>query len=95
MTIKKFSLKLLKKLILYLVFLVLIAALLQPVIIIVENQVALSQMQNSDDSFVAMNVLNVVRSIRPALYFGLWLLFTCTVARDTYKFIKCKGESAK
>lgn len=84
----KFALKILRRLILYLVTLALIAALLQPVFIVIENQVALGQMQNSDEAYVALNAMNVLNSIRPATYFVLWFLFTCTIARDTHKFIK-------
>ena len=92
---KRFALKLLCKLILYLVTLVLITALLTPVYIVISNQIALGQMQNSDEAFVAMNALNTLKTIRPAIYFGVWLLFTGTVARDTYKFIKRRKTHEK
>ena len=95
MSVQKFTLKILKKMILYLVFLALIAGLLTPVYIVIGNQIALSQMQNSDESFVAMTALNTLKTIRPAIYFGVWLLFTGTVARDTYKFIKRSKPNEK
>ena len=95
MEARRFALKLLRKLILYLVTLVLISALLAPVHIVVSNQIALGQMQNSDEAFIAMNALNTLKTIRPAIYFGVWLLFTYTVARDTYKFIKRRKTNEK
>lgn len=95
MTIKKLARKILVKLIVYIILLGMIAAVLQSVEPLVSAEIALGQMENSNESFVVLNSYNWLKSIRHAVYFVAWLMFTSTIARDVYKFIKNKGETNK
>ena len=57
------------------------------------NEIALGQMENSDGLFLAMEMYNQLRPIGSAISGVIILLFTCTIARDTYKFIKSAKEN--
>lgn len=95
MTIEKFTRRILVKLIIYIILLGVIAAVLQTAEPLVSAEIALGQMENSNESFVALNSYSWLKSARPAINFGAWLLFTSTIARDVYKFINNKGENTK
>ena len=88
MTTKKFITKTVKKCILFAVIMFIIAGLMQPVGVVISNELALTQMENSNEMFVIMNTYNKVRSIVSVAFAGITLWFTSTVARDIYKFVK-------
>ena len=95
MTIEKFTLKILVKLIVFIILLGMIAVAFQTIEPLVSVEIALGQIENSNESFVSLSSYNWLKSIRPVIYFGVWILFTSTIARDVYKFIKNKGETNK
>lgn len=86
--IKKFITKTAVKIVIFAVILILVTSLLQSISPIMSNQIALGQMQNSDEAFVFMNTYNKIRPIANIGLTVIGVLFAGTIARDTYKFIK-------
>lgn len=85
---KQFVKKVSRKIILFAVLMFIVAALMQPVGVVISNNIALGQMQNSDEMYILMDTYNKVRSIVSVAFTGIILLFTGTIARDIYKFVK-------
>lgn len=88
METKKFVVKTVKKCILFAVLMFLIAGLMKPVGVVISNEMALTQMQHSNEMYILMDTYNKVRSIVSVAFAGIILWFTGTVARDIYKFVK-------
>ena len=88
MTTKKFVIKIIRKCVVFALLMIIVAAIGQSVSPIVSNQMALGQMQNSDEMYVLMNTYNKVRPIISFAFAGIILWFTSTIARDIYKFVK-------
>ena len=65
-----------------------IAALVQSASPLVSNELALTQMQNSNEMYVLMNTYNKIRPIVNVVYAGIVALFVYTLGRDTSKFVK-------
>ena len=86
--VKQFIKKTAVKIILFTVMMFIIAGLMQPVGVVISNELALTQMENSNEMFVIMNTYNKVRSIVSVAFAGITLWFTSTIARDIYKFVK-------
>lgn len=95
MTTKKFVIKIIRKCVVFALLMIVVAAIGQSVSPIVSNQVALGQMQNSDEMYVLMNTYNKIRPIVSFAFAGIILLFTGTIARDIYKFVKTTIENKK
>lgn len=65
---------------------------------IVSNEMALGQMQNSNEMFVLMETYNRIKPLFAAAYTAVTVWFVYTICRDTYKFIKTikpKNEKEK
>ena len=98
-TTKYFVKRTITRIVVFTVLMIIVSAVLQSVSPVVSNQMALGQMQNSDEMFVLMETYNKVRPITNAAKVGIILWFTCTIARDTYTFVKLtkienkKGEN--
>ena len=63
---------------------------------ILTNELALGQMENSDESYVEMETYNRVKPIISIIYGLVTVLFAATTIDDTHKFIKFiknKGEN--
>lgn len=55
---------------------------------VISNEIALGQMENSNDAFVMMNMYNTVQPISTLVYTIVIIWFTYTFVRDIYKFVK-------
>lgn len=88
METKKFVVKTVKKCVLFAVMMFIIAGLMKPVDVVISNELALTQMQHSNEMYILMDTYNKVRSIVSVAFAGVTLWFTSTIARDIYKFVK-------
>lgn len=93
--IKNFAMKVAIKVIIFALIMFGVAAVSQAISPVVSNELALTQMQNSNEMYILMNTYNKVRPIVTFAYTGIIILFTCTVARDIYKFVKNMNEKEK
>lgn len=88
--------KMIVKVIFFATMLFIIMALILPVGVVVTDSIALGQMQNSDEMYILMETYNKVRSIVSVAFTGVIILFTYTLGRDIYKFVKTiKTETKK
>ena len=86
--IKLFVKKTIVKTAVFAFIMVVIAALVQSASPLVSNELALTQMQNSNEMYVLMNTYNKIRPIVNVVYAGIVALFVYTLGRDTSKFVK-------
>ena len=91
MTYKRFIIKIARRIIWFACLMILVSTVAQSVSPIVSNEMALGQMQNSNEAYILMNTYNKVRPIITAVYSGIIIWFTSTIARDIYKFVKTKN----
>ena len=88
MTLKKFITKTIRKIIVFTFAMVIIGSIMQSMSPVISNEMALTQMENSNEMFILMNTYNKVRPIVDVVYSGIIIFFVYTIGRDTYKFIK-------
>lgn len=88
MTPKKFARRLIVKIVVFTTFMFTVSTIMSFISPVISNQLAMGQMQNSNEAFVTWNVYNNLKPIAQFAYIGISLWFTSTIARDTYKFIK-------
>lgn len=93
--IKNFAMKIALKAIIFALIMFGVAAVSQAISPVVSNELALTQMQNSNEMYILMDTYNKIRPIVSVAYTGIILLFICTIARDTYKFVKNMNENEK
>ena len=67
---------------------IIVSAIAQAVSPIITNEMYLSQMQNDNVMFVAMNIYYKLKPIVNIVYSCVILWFVYTLCRDTYKFAK-------
>lgn len=87
-TIAKFVRRLVTRIIIFTFVMIVVAAVWQAITPLVNNNLALSQMENDDFAFVIMNTFNRIKPIASAIYTLIILWFVYTLGRDTYKFVK-------
>lgn len=95
MTTKKFIIKNVVAILIFLIALILISSALQSLNTIALNYTALGQMQNTDEAFVWMNTYKNIRTIANISMVAVSALFVYTIVRDTYKFIKTNYNTKK
>ena len=88
MTTKKFIIKNIIKIFIFIVISTIIMTLIQSPII--TNEIALGQMENSNEMFLIIETYNKVRPLIEIVYGCIALLFVGKIIYDTYKFIKTK-----
>lgn len=93
MTPTKFIIKMATKIIMFSFLMIAAAAIMSSLSPVVSNEIALGQMQNSNETFVFMNAYNTVRPVISVVFAGITIWFTCTIARDIYKFFKNQKEN--
>ena len=86
--IKRFVKETLRKIVMFALMMILVAALAQPVRLVVANELALGQMQASSGMFIAMETFSRLESLATAAYVGVIFWFAGKIACDTYKFVK-------
>ena len=93
MSIKKFIIKNVTKTITFAIISVIAITLLQSPVI--SNEIALGQMENSNELFIMMETYNKVRPFMMVIYSCIVVWFVGTMGYDIYKFItkeKTKNE---
>ena len=85
---KQYVKKTVKKLFLFVFLCIIFSAVTQSVRPLVYNEIALSQMDNTPESFVIMEIYNRIRPAINLVYGGIIVWFTYSIGRDTYKFVK-------
>ena len=85
---KKFISKTIIKVIIFAFLMSIILFVARSVSPIVSNNLALGQMQNSDEAFIVMNTYNQSRPIFNTTMVGICGLFAVAIAKDTFKFVK-------
>lgn len=80
--------KLVKKGAIFAFLMIVVTAVGQSIAPIVTNNLALTQMQNSDEMFVAMETYVKLRPIVNIAYTGIFIWFGCGIVKDICKFNK-------
>lgn len=93
MTTKKFIIKTAVKIIIYATISTIALSLLSTPII--TNELAMGQMQNSNELYLLMTTYNKVRPIISIVYGLITALFAGTTIYDIYKFIKSKTNKGE
>lgn len=87
--IKTFVKKTSIKIIVFVFFMIVVSAIGQSMSPIISNELAMSQMQNSNEAFMIMNTYNTIRrQIINIAYTIIVVLFMGSVIRDTHKIAK-------
>lgn len=90
MATKKYIIKTAIKVIAFIIISTIALTLLQSPII--SNEVALGQMENSNETFILMDTYNKVTPIISIIYGCITVGFIGTTIYDIYKFIKTKTK---
>jgi hypothetical protein len=90
--IKQFTKKMIKKTVIFIVLMVVLTAIGQSVSPVISNNMALTQMQNSNEMYMLMNTYNKVRPIINLVYVFIVSYFIGNISRDIYKFVKMVSE---
>lgn len=85
---KHFVRKLVKKGVIFAFLMIVVTAVGQSIAPIVTNNLALTQMQNSDEMFVAMETYSKLKPIVNITYAGIFVWFGCGIVKDICKFNK-------
>ena len=85
---KQFVKKTIRKVVMFTFLMIIVASIAQSMSPVISNELALTQMQNSNEIFVIVNTYNKVRPIANSIYVGIIIWFTYMLGRDVYKFVK-------
>lgn len=93
MTTKKFIISTVVKVLIYAIISTIVLSLLtNPVI---NNELAMGQMENSNELYLLMETYNKVKHFISIIYGFITVLFAGTTICDTYKFIKNKHNKGE
>lgn len=92
---QKFIRKTVIKFIVFIFLMTMVLIIAQSVSPIITNNLALGQMQNSDEAFVVMSTYYKIRPILTTIMVGISILFAVAIAKDTYKFVKIVKNTEK
>jgi hypothetical protein len=93
MTTKRFIIKTATKIIIYAIISTIALSLLNSPII--TNEIALTQMEHSNELYMLMETYNKVRPFISIIYGFITSLFAITTIRDTSNFIKTKTNKGE
>lgn len=85
---KQFIKKMRRKIIAFIFLMMLVHSIGQAMSPIISNELALTQMQNSNEMFVLMGMRSTISHIVKLIYVFIIGWFVGTIARDTCKFTK-------
>lgn len=57
---------------------------------VLNNELAMTQMENSNELFIAWDTYNRIQSALPVVYSAIWIVYIVGIGADVYKFIKRK-----
>lgn len=93
MNTTKFIIKVAIKILIYaLISTIALSLLTNPII---TNELALGQMENSNELYLLMEICNKLRPFISIIYGLITAFFAGTVIHDTYKFIKIKKNKGE
>ncbi len=93
MSTKKFIIKTAIKILIYaIISTIALSILTNPII---TNELALGQMENSNELYLLMAIYNKVKPFISIIYGLITVLFAGTAIYDTYKFIKTKTNKGE
>lgn len=95
MTTRRFIARTAIKLVALIVISTIVAGLINSITPLINNDLAMGQMENSDALFVAYNTYNKLVPIVWVVYGILTAYIIGRIGYDTYKFIKTKIETKK
>lgn len=93
MTTKKFIIKTTVKVLIYAILSTIALSLLTNPII--TNELAMGQMENSNELYLLMETYDKVKSFTSIIYGLVTAFFVGTTVHDTYKFIKTKKDKGE
>lgn len=93
MNTKRFVFKTVVKIIIFAIFSVIVSTLLYGPII--TNELALTQMEQSNELYMLMETYNRLRPLLSIIYGFITTYFVGTTVYDTYKFIKTKTNKGE
>lgn len=93
MTTKKFIIKTTIKILIYAIISTIALSLLTTPII--TNELALGQMENSNELYLLMETHNKIKPFITVIYWLITAAFAVTIGCDTYKFIKTKRNKGE
>lgn len=85
---KQFVKKTARRTLIFAFVMIIVSAIAQAISPVITNEMALTQMQNDNVMFVAMNTYYKLKPVVNIAYSCAILWFVCTIGRDTYKFAK-------
>lgn len=89
---KQFVKKIIRKVVLFAFLMIILTAVGRSIAPVVSNELALTQMQNSNEMYVLMNTYNKIRPIINLAYVFIAGYFAGTIYRDISKFVKTVSE---
>lgn len=87
MTLNKFITKLLVKGLIIVLLIFIMGSVLPSVGTLITNEMALTQMENSNDMFVLMNAYSTYQPVVSGILKFILVLVVATIGCDTYNFI--------
>jgi hypothetical protein len=84
---KQFVKKAVVKTIIFIAIMVIITAFVQAITPVISNDVAMGQLENSDELFVMMEMYNKMKPLVDIAYILAAGLFMMSIGNDTYKFV--------
>ena len=92
---QKFISKTAIKIVIFVFLMTIILFIVQSISPVVSNNLALGQMQNTDEAFVVMNTYNKLRPMFNTAMVGVCVLFVISIVKDVFKFAKNIKEIEK
>ena len=92
---RKFISKTAIKIVIFVFLMTIILFIAQSISPVVSNNLALGQMQNTDEAFVVMNTYNKLRPMFNTAMVGVCVLFVISIVKDVFKFAKNIKEIEK
>jgi hypothetical protein len=93
--IKRFVKHTVKKIVIFTLLMFVIAAIGQSISPIVTNEMALTQMQNSNEMYVLTDTYTRLRPIVNTIFNTIIYVFIGTIIHDIYDFVKINNEIDK
>lgn len=85
---KQFIRKTIRKVFIFAFLMVIVSSVTQAMNPVVTNEMAMGQMQNSNEMYILMETYNKIRPVFSLIYGGIIVWFTYGIGRDIYKFAK-------
>lgn len=92
MTTGKFIRSVIIDIVVFIAIMIIVTAIASSISPSISNDMALAQMENSDDAYVMMNTYNQIRPLFVVIYVVITLGFTYTIIRDIYNYFKNEKE---